>query len=120
MTRTPSQQPGVVTVRCADGRCFQARKGNPALAKGRGPIEPTEWEVLNELAKLHVAAQLLDSASLLARVFRLPSYRQAKVLSDHAARRFKDVARRTPQHERITQQLAAHIGSQVLAEFRRQ
>jgi hypothetical protein len=103
--RQPSKQPGLVTVRCTDGRWFQARKGNPALPDRSAALDPAEWEVRNELVKLYVAARSLDSAPFIARLFRLARYRQAKVLMDHATRSFQRVAGRSQAHQAAARML---------------
>ena len=119
MTRSPSKQANLVTVRCTDGRWFQARKGNPALPEEAKPIEPAEWEVRNELVKLYLAAKSLDSAPLYARLLRLAAYRQAKVVMDHQTRSFQRVAGRSKAHQAAAQQLGesftAKVGRQINA-----
>lgn len=116
-TRKPSKQADLVLVRCSDGRWFQARKGNPALPERTTPLEPAEWEVRNELVKLYLAAQSLDSAPVFARIFRLARYRQAKVLMDHATRNFHRVAARSGEHKAAALMLgevfAAKVGRRI-------
>ena len=111
MSRAPSKQANLVTVRCADGRWFQVRKDFPALPAGAAPLDPPEWEVRNELAKLHLAAVTLESAPMLARLFRLARYRQAKVIHDHASRRFQEVASRSPRHHQAAELLAKAVSN---------
>jgi len=109
MSRQPSTQENLVTVRCTDGRWFQVRKDFPALPANSAPLQPPEWEVRNELARLHLATATLESAPVLARLFRLARYRQAKVIHAHATRRFQEVARRSPHHHQAAEQLAKAI-----------
>jgi hypothetical protein len=109
MTRQPSKQENLATVRCTDGRWFQVRKDFPALSANSTPLQPAEWEVRNELAKLHLATATLESAPVLAKLVRLARYRQAKIIHDHATRRFQEVARRSPHHHQAAEQLAKAI-----------
>ena len=106
MTRAPSTQENLVTVRCTDGRWFQVRQDFPALPANSAPLSAPEWEVRNELARLHLATATVESAPLLAKLFGLATYRQAKVIQNHARRRFQEVARRSPHHHQAAEQLA--------------
>lgn len=72
------------------------------------PFIVTDGEAY-ETRCLHLATATLESAPMLARLFRLTRYRQAKIIHAHATRRFQDVARRSPHHHQAAEQLAKAI-----------